>query len=451
MSIAETNEGTFRSRLSRMGIKIDETFDTEELAEDHETATLFAMLALKKLGIKKIEPLESLHFDEVRELPLTKAIRELLSPASEKTNPTLNQLALADFERKHKGQLKKSGPIPNYGRITFWMNDDYSAEKRIYKRPRSEATGETRMIPKIVNKRLKDITPDDLITLRQDLIDMGESASTVNRLFSVCQGMVTRTIKRHLIPILNPFGSVMTAGDGTNHDEFAKLEEVGEKTKAYTDDEVTAIINWLYAFGKKTLIDWPFGSGKFLFWGPLVEFMAETGIRKRYCLHLNMDDIVDDADGNLYVEKDMKGRRNTHRRTIPLNAAATAVLKSQWKIAEDNEGWFFPHTPNQPYGTLDENVSVSIDYKPIHAAMAASLDEVLESHAPFHSFRAYQATRLHYALGDDDIGAEILGVGVKVFRGYVNTSMAHLQKQIAKMAKVGTKRAVNRPALKIVI
>ena len=264
------------------------------------------------------------------------------------------------------------------------------------------------------------------------------SASVVNRHFFAAQGVISHIITGEMLSIANPFKAVTSkkAGDYQKPNETVNRQH----TLNWKDDQIEHIGDGLYAIDAANQRDLVHGvyDGIFLYWGPLWEAVVETGIRVQFMMDLRLKDINKTKSGWL-IHKTMKAGSKPR---VPLSPAAVEVLEAQWPVAMANNGVFFPVRPNTPVSR--------VNYQMMHTLMDECCEDRTMYH-PWHSLRGAMATNMHFAGVEENMGADILGVNVTVYRNYITK---HNEEAIfAALAKVGkkkTRKKFNRAGLKVV-
>ena len=432
--------GAYRVRFQKLGVRFEALFTTESLAVGYRNEIQAACAKLKLYGLKKIEPLGSLSFDEIMANVdgLPAAIIDMLNPESDESNPTLHEAAIKVMNFRIAA-AKAKGKKLDLSLMLYWMKEDYfhEASGKLHRRPVNQKTGELRPVPAVANMRIKDIKPSHLMELRQEML-LETSPSTTNRHFFMAQGIVSSIITGNMLNIANPFKSLTSkkAGDYQKPNE----EEGRVHTLNWKDAQILHIGDGLYAEDAKNQRENTFGVDDiFLYWGPLWEAVVETGIRVQFVMNLNIKEIIK-TDSGWLVQKTMSMKGSTPK--VPLSSEAVAVLQEQWHIAEANNGYFFPVRPNTAVSR--------VNYPMMHKLMEECCDDRTMYH-PWHSLRGAMATNMHFADVPENMGADILGVSVEVYRNYItkHNEEAYFA-ALAKMGKTRTRRRPNRAGLKVV-
>ena len=394
--------------------KFDRYYADKKTADGIAADINHGLEVLERFGITTMEVLDSASFKRIKKETVTDLILTKLCPVQmiDAIDPSVKEIM--EVWREH---LCTSDKVIPGSYIDYWRDDSSLRSKKLRTVTVAMLVEERKKLIKKPNANAGETGPISAKTVNNYLYQL-QAAWSHHEILHMEQDPPSNKVKRL---------TTKKTSIGKIDDTTGRL-----KTMGYEPEEAGRLIPAAYKFDGIQLKKWGEDTKRRLFKynGPLVHLIAETGIRNKFACNLNISDINDWDTAKPYVGKSMKWKVWTN---AFLSDDAIDVLKGQWKIAEANNGYFFPLSKNRPVQQVPRE-----NWRKIMKLAGVQRRKDIK---PIHSFRGYTGARLLGRGLAPKYVADMLGISVE-------TLLAHYA-PVTEDQKDATIAALNATSLNI--
>jgi len=255
----------------------------------------------------------------------------------------------------------------------------------------------------LAGRKLSSVLPEDILRVRQDLLNRGLAHGTINRTLAFLRHLLNVAVRDRLIPH-SPMNQVSFLKESPGRLRFLSTKEEGKL---------------LECIGPK--------------FAPWVRFAILTGLRQGEQFTLQWKD-VNLEQGILTLGQTKAGTIQY----LPLNQEATEILRSF--DSRQVTPWVFPSSNTATH--MDPINFYHRIYLP--AVQAAGLEDVV-----WHTLRHTSASRLAMAgATESDIAACLRHSSTALVRRYAHLSPTHLKGVVEKVSGFGRQEEVKKEGIR---